>query len=43
MQGVATKEQYIKARRLVNLNDKADMIEDYAQVFERALRNGGVA
>jgi putative chitinase len=38
MQGVATKEQYIKARRLVNVNDKADLIEDYAQAFERALR-----
>jgi hypothetical protein len=43
MQGVATREQYIKARRLVNINDKADLIEDYAQVFERALRMGGLA
>lgn len=42
MQGVATREQYIKARRLVNVNDKADLIEDYAQVFERALRMGGL-
>jgi putative chitinase len=43
MKGVATREQYIDARRLVNVQDKADMIEDYAQIFERALRNGGVS
>lgn len=41
--GVATREQYINARYLVNIQDKADLIEDYAQVFERALRNGGVS
>lgn len=39
--GVATREQYIQARRLVNILDKADLIEDYAQVFEKALREGG--
>lgn len=43
MQGVATREQYVKARRLVNVNDKAELVEDYAQVFERALRNAGVS
>ena len=43
MQGAATRAQYIDARRLVNVQDKADQIEDYAQVFERALRNAGVA
>lgn len=43
MSGVAAREQYIKARRLVNVNDKADLIEDYAQVFERALRMGGLS
>lgn len=43
MSGVATREQYIKARRLVNVNDKADMIEDYAQIFERGLRDGGLS
>lgn len=41
--GVATREQYINARYLVNIQDKADLIEDYAQVFERALRNGGLS
>lgn len=40
--GVATRAQYINARYLVNVQDKADDIEDYAQVFERALRDGGV-
>lgn len=39
--GVATREQYLKARRIINGNDKADLVEDYAQWFERALREGG--
>jgi len=43
MTGVATREQYIKARRIINGNDKADQIEDYAQIFERALRNAGLS
>lgn len=42
IKGVATREQYIAARRLVNIQDKADLIEDYAQAFERALRDGGI-
>jgi putative chitinase len=41
--GVATREQYLKARRIINGNDKADLIEDYAQIFERALRNAGLS
>lgn len=41
--GTATREQYINARYLVNIQDKADLIEDYAQAFERALRDGGWA
>ena len=40
--GVATRAQYINARYLVNIQDKADLIEDYAQAFERALRDGGI-
>jgi len=40
--GVATKQQYIDARRIINGTDKADLIEDYAQIFERALRDAGV-
>lgn len=40
--GVATKAQYINARYLVNIQDKADLVEDYAQVFEKGLRNAGV-
>lgn len=43
MRGVATRAQYINARYLVNIQDKADLIEDYAQAIERALRDGGVA
>lgn len=39
--GVATKAQYIAARRIINGTDKADLVEDYAQAFERALRDGG--
>lgn len=41
--GTATRDQYIAARRVVNGTDKADLIEDYAQAFERALRDGGVS
>ncbi len=40
--GVATRAQYIQARRIINILDKADLVEDYAQIFERALRDGGV-
>lgn len=40
--GTATRAQYINARYLVNIQDKADLVEDYAQAFERALRDGGV-
>lgn len=40
--GVATADQYRQARRIINGMDKADLIEDYAQAFERALRDGGV-
>lgn len=39
--GVATRAQYVNARRIINGTDKAELIEDYAQVFERALRDGG--
>jgi putative chitinase len=39
--GVATREQYMDARTIINGHDKADLIEDHAQVFERALRDGG--
>lgn len=41
--GGATREQYTRARWIINIQDKADLIEDYAQVFERALMDGGVA
>lgn len=40
LRGVATREQYMNARTIINGHDKADLIEDYAQAFERALRNG---
>ena len=40
--GTATRAQYIQARRIINGLDKADLIEDFCQIFERALRNGGV-
>jgi hypothetical protein len=43
MQGVATKQQYMAARKTVNLMDQAEKIEGYAQIFERALRDGGLA
>lgn len=39
--GVATREQYMNARTIINGRDKADLVEDYAQAFERALRDGG--
>ena len=37
--GVATRRQYMDARTIINGRDKADLIEDYAQHFERALRD----
>lgn len=40
--GVAKESQYVAARRIINGTDKADLIEDYAQAFERALRDGGI-
>lgn len=40
-QGVATRKQYMDARTIINGRDKADEIEDFAQVFERALRDAG--
>lgn len=39
--GTATRKQYMNARTIINGNDKSDLVEDYAQVFEKALRNGG--
>ncbi len=41
--GVATRDEYMRARTIINGHDKADEIEDFAQVFERALRDGGWA
>ncbi len=41
--GVATRVQYMNARTIINGRDKSDLIEDYAQVFEKALRDGGWA
>lgn len=41
--GVATRQQYMNARTIINGHDKADLIEDYAQAFERALRDGGLS
>lgn len=41
--GMAARAQYIHARTIINGRDKDDLIEDYAQVFERALRDGGWA
>jgi putative chitinase len=41
MSGVATRVQYMNARTIINGRDKADLIEDYGQIFERALRDGG--
>jgi putative chitinase len=42
LQGTATREQYMNARTIINGRDKSDLIEDYAQIFERALRDGGL-
>ncbi len=39
--GIATREQYMNARTIINGRDRADLVEDYAQAFERALRDGG--
>ena len=39
--GVATRQEYIKARYLVNIQDKAAQIADYAIAFEAALMAGG--
>lgn len=41
--GTATRQQYMDARRIINGTDRADLVEDYAQAFERALRAGGWA
>ena len=41
--GTATRVQYMNARTIINGRDKADLIEDYAQAFERALIDGGWA
>lgn len=41
--GPASREQYIDARYLVNIQDKAGQIADYALKFERALKAGGWA
>jgi len=38
--GTATHDQYVAARRIINGTDKAELVEDYAQAFERALRDG---
>jgi putative chitinase len=40
LSGVASRQQYMNARTIINGRDKADLVEDYAQVFERALRDG---
>lgn len=40
--GVATRVQYMNARTIINGRDKADLVEDYAQIFERGLRVGGI-
>ncbi len=39
----ATRIQYMNSRTIINGRDKADLIEDYCQYFERALRDGGWA
>jgi putative chitinase len=41
--GTATRQQYMDARRIINGTDRADLVEDYAQAFERALLDGGWA
>jgi putative chitinase len=38
--GTATRVQYMNSRTIINGRDKSDLIEDYCQVFERALRDG---
>lgn len=40
VRGTATREQYMNARTIINGRDKADLVEDYAQIFERALIEG---
>lgn len=42
-QGPATPKQYINARYLVNIQDKAALIAGYAKQFEFALQAGGWA
>jgi len=41
--GVATHDQYVHARTIINGKDRDELVEDYAQVFERSLRDGGWA
>lgn len=36
----ASKEEFTAARRIINGTDKAEMIADYAIIFQRALDNG---
>lgn len=43
MKGVATRKEYMNARTIINGRDKADLVEDYAQIFERGLRDGGLS
>lgn len=40
--GTATRAQYVAARWIINAQERAELVEDYAQVFERALLDGGV-
>lgn len=39
--GIATREQYTAARRIINGTDKADLIAGYAEKFQAALEAGG--
>lgn len=41
--GTATHDQYVHARTIINGHDRDELVEDYAQIFERALRDGGWA
>jgi len=41
--GRASRAQYVNARYLVNIQDKAGEIADYALKFEDALRAGGLS
>jgi hypothetical protein len=41
--GRVSREQYVNARYLVNIQDKAGEIADYAIKFEHALRAGGLS